>query len=233
MPTPSRLFPGGISDVKKAHPFGMLGMPSPTRFHAFVEDFDRYLASDWIVTETQAGATQALVAGRGGLLALTNSAADNDVNGIQNAIASFAPTAGKQAWFYAVANVSDAIQSDFVLGLQVVNTAFITGVTDGIFFQKDDGDAQLDCWVKKNDTTGKIGLTNVGTIVSGTYFSVAWHYDGKSSTRFFFNDVHVGTLDSSSTYLPDTNLTVTAALVNGDAVARTFTIDKLIAIEEV
>ena len=54
MSTPTR-FTSGVGTVAKTKTLGMLGMPDPTKFHTFFDDFDRYLASDWVVTTTEAG----------------------------------------------------------------------------------------------------------------------------------------------------------------------------------
>jgi len=62
--------------------------------------------------------------------------------------------------------------------------------------------------------------------------SVAWYYDGKSSVKYFVNDVHKGTLDGSSTYLPDTELTISFGIQNGEAVAKIMTVDYIFAAKE-
>jgi thiazole synthase ThiGH ThiG subunit len=75
-----------------------------------------------VVTETQAGATQALTAGDGGLLLLTNTAADDDLVALQKTPAAFTLTAGKRAFFACKFKVSDAAQSDVAIGMQVIDT---------------------------------------------------------------------------------------------------------------
>ena len=46
--------------------------------------------------------------------------------------------------------LSDATQSDALVGLAITDTTAIDGVTDGIFFTKDDGDTNLDFVVEKD-----------------------------------------------------------------------------------
>ena len=67
-------FQNGVTNVGDTSPFAGLRMPDPTLYHTYLDDFDQFVAADWTVTETQAGATQALTAGDGGWLALVNSA---------------------------------------------------------------------------------------------------------------------------------------------------------------
>jgi hypothetical protein len=89
-------FPNGVTNVSEDSPFADLAMPAPTLFHTYMEDFDYYVAGDWTVTETDAGATEALADGDGGLLLLTNTAADNDLVAMQKKGNSFTFTAGKK-----------------------------------------------------------------------------------------------------------------------------------------
>lgn len=235
MPTPSR-FTNGVSTVPKANPLGMFGLPDPTEWHTYFNDFDTYVAAQWTVTSVGV-ATQALTDINGGAILLTNAAADNDSTQLQKVGESFLLTAGKRTFFKARFKVSDATQSDFVIGLAVLDTTLMgavdgDGVTDGIFFSKDDGDAQLDVQVQKDTTTGQVRATNVATVASDTFLTVAWAYDGVSEVKYYVNDVHVGTLDGTSTYLPDTELTVSFGVMNGEAVAKTMTVDYVFAAQE-
>jgi hypothetical protein len=234
MSTPSR-FPSGIATAVKTNPLGQFGMPDPTKWHVFFDDFDTYTAADWTVTEVGV-ATQALTDGDGGLLLVTNAAADNDSSQNQKLGESFLLTSGKKTIFKARLKVSDATQSDLLIGLAVLDTTLIAaagdGVTDGVFFQKDDGVATLDVYCQKDTTTGQTSATSIATLVSDTFVTLSWYYDGVDSINYYVNDVHTGTLSATSTYLPDTELTVSFAVQNGEAVAKTMTIDYLFAAVE-
>lgn len=225
-------FPNGLTNNSADDIFSALISSDPTKMHAYWNDFDVYTAGDWVVTETDAGATQALTAGDGGLLLITNTATDDDLVSLQKTPAAFSMTAGKQAFFKARFKVSDATQSDFMLGVVIVDTTPLDA-TDGIYFQKDDGDAELDVYCRKNATTGSNRATNIATVVSDTYLVVAWYYDGVDRVYYGVNGTVIGSLSASSTYLPDaTNLTVTIALQNGEAVAKTMTVDYVFAAKE-
>lgn len=235
MPTPTR-FTNGVATVSKAAPLGFYGLPDPTEWHTYFNDFDTYTAGDWTVTEVGTG-TRALTDIDGGALLITNAAADNDANQFQKVGESFLLAAGKRAFFKARFKVSDATQSDFLIGLAVLDTTLQgsvdgAGVTDGIFFSKDDGDALLDVQVQKNATTGQVRAAGVATVVADTFLTVAWAYDGKGEVAYFVNDVQLGTLAATSAYLPDTELTVSFAMQNGEAVAKTMTVDYIFAANE-
>lgn len=229
-------FQGGITTVSKENPLGMFGLPDPTQYHTYFNDFDHYVAADWTVTSVGA-ASQALTDADGGAILLTNAAADNDSTQLQKVGESFLLASGKKAFFKARFKVSDATQSDFIIGLAVLDTTLLgavdgDGVTDGIFFSKEDGDAALDIQCQKDATTGQTRATNIATVVSDTYLTVAWYYDGVSEVKHYVNDVHTGTLIASATYLPDTELTVSFGIMNGEAAAKTMTVDYIFAAKE-
>lgn len=226
-------FPNGVTNVVKESALGMMGQLDPSKFATYFNDFYTYLASDWTITETEAGAgsaSQALTAGNGGLMLLTNDAADNDATFFQGA-AGFAMTAGKKAFFQARFKVSDATQSDVQIGLILTDTTPLDA-TDGIYFQKDDGDANIDVYVRKDATTGSNSSLAVGTLVADTFIKVGFYYDGKDKVAFYLDDVKVGSLDASSTYLPDANLAISFGIQNGEAVAKTMTVDYVFAAVE-
>jgi hypothetical protein len=202
----------------------------PSKFHNYFNDFDTYLASDWTVTETGT-ATQALTAGDGGLLLITNSAADNDASFSQLTVASFLMETGKRAFFKCRFKVSDATQSDVQVGLIVTDTTPLDA-TDGIYFYKADGVATVDVFVRKDATAGSTSAAAVGTLANDTYISLGWYYDGKAAVWAYVNDVKVATLNASATYLPDAALAVSFGVQNGEAVAKTMTLDYIFAAKE-
>lgn len=224
-------FPGGVTNVGQDTIFADLLQSDPTLYHLYFNDFDTYTAGDWVVTETDAGATQALTAGDGGLLLVTNTAADDDLVALQKTPASWTFTAGKKAFFSCRFKVSDATQSDLAIGLQVIDTTPLD-VTDGIYFLKADGAATVDIICRKNASTGSTSATGIATLADDTFITLAWYYDGVSKVLYSVNGTVGGSLDGSSTYLPDTTCAVSFALQNGEAVAKTMTVDYLFAAKE-
>lgn len=234
--TPTR-WPNGLTNTAKAATLGMFGLPDPSKYHTFFDDFDRYVAADWAVTVVGTTPTAALTAVDGGNLLLTVSAADNDSIQLQKATAGFTLAAGNRAFFKARFKVSDATQSDLVIGLNVVDTTLMgavagAGNTDGIFFSKDDGVATLDVQCQKDATTGQARAAAITTLADDTFVTVGWYYDGVSELKYFINDVHVGTLTATAAFLPDTILTPSFGVMNGEAVAKTMTIDYILVAKE-
>jgi hypothetical protein len=224
-------FPYGLTNVSEVDLFADMVQPDPTLFHTYFNDFDTYVAGDWTVTETDSGATQALTAGDGGLLLITNTAADNDLVALQKNPAAFTFTAGKKTFFRCRFKVSDATQSDLVFGLQVVDTTPLD-VTDGIYFLKADGAATVDFICRKNASTGSTSASAVATMANDTFIELGFYYDGQSKVAYEVNGSVLGSLDASSTYLPDTTCTVSFALQNGEAVAKTMTVDYVYVAKE-
>lgn len=226
-------YTNGVTNNTKENILGQLIDTDPTRLHTYFNDFDTYVAGDWTVTETQAGATQALADGDGGILLLTNSAADNDLVALNKVGESFLMESGKKAFFKARFKVSDATQSDFVIGLQITDTTPLD-VTDGIFFQKDDGDANLDFHVEKDNSA--TSASAIATVADDTYITVGFYYNGVDEVVYAAstsstNPTVLGKL--ATTNLPDDEeLTISIALQNGEAVAKTMSIDYVYAAKE-
>ncbi len=221
-------FPNGVTNVGEQSLFAELGQPAATLYHTYFEDFDYYTAADWTVTETQAGATQALTDGDGGLLLITNTAADNDLVSLQKVGESFRFASGKPLFFEARFKVSDATQSDVVIGLQITDTTPLD-VTDGVFFIKADGAATVDFLVEKNNTATTASA--VATMANDTYIRLGFYYDGISAVQYFVNGSIAGS--SVTTNLPDDeDMTITIAIQNGEAVAKTMTVDYVYVAKE-
>ena len=221
-------FPNGVTNVGEQSLFAELGQPAATIFHTYFEDFDYYTAGDWTVTETDSGATQALTDGDGGLLLITNTAADNDLVSLQKKGESFRFESGKALFFEARFKVSDATQSDVVIGLQITDTTPLD-VTDGVFFIKADGAATVDFRVEKNNTATTASA--IATMANDTYIRLGFYYDGSSAVQYFVNGTYTGS--SVTTNLPDDeDMTVTIAIQNGEAAAKTMTVDYVYVAKE-
>lgn len=224
-------FPNGVTNVADNALFADMVQPDPTKFHTFFDDFDTYAAGDWTVTKTQVGATQALTAGDGGLLLLTNTAVDDDLVALQKTPAAFTFTAGKKTFFSCRFKVSDATQSDVVIGLQVVDTTPLD-VTDGVYFLKADGSTAISVICRKDATTGSTSASSIATLANDTFIELGFAYDGEGKVYYEVNGNVVGSLDASSAYLPDTDCTVSFAIQNGEAVAKTMTVDYIFVAKE-
>lgn len=224
-------FPFGVTNAGQDTAFADLTMSDPTLYHTYFNDFDTYTAGDWVVTETDAGATQALTAGDGGWLLITNTAADNDLVALQKTPAAFAFTAGKKTFFSARLKVSNATQCDFVVGLQVVDVTPLD-VTDGVYFLKADDAATVSIICRKDASTGSTSASAIATLADDTFVTLAWYYDGVDKIVYAVNGSVLGSLAATSAFLPDAICTVSFALQNGSAAARTMTVDYIFVAEE-
>lgn len=224
-------FKGGLNNTAKTDDMSELLILDPTKVHSYFNDFDTFTAADWTITTTEAGAgsaTEALTNADGGVLLITNAAGDNDRDFFNKVGESFLMASGKKAWFKARFKVSDATQSDFVMGLQITDTTPLD-VTDGIFFQKDDGDTNLDFHVEKDDTA--TSATAIATVADDTYLTVAFYYNGVDEVQYFVDNVKKGTL--ATTNLPDDEeLTISFGIQNGEAVAKTMSVDYILVAKE-
>lgn len=224
---------GGFSDREAIGDGIGFRMPfvDPTRYIVFFDDFHTYTAGDWTITTVEAGvgdATEALTDGAGGLLLITNDAADDDADFFQKTGEGFLLTSGKKCWFEARFKVSDATQSDVVIGLQITDTTPLA-VTDGVYFLKSDGAATADFYVTKNSSSTT--SAQVDTLVNDTFVKWGFYYDGNQAIEVWVDGVLVDTV--ATTTLPnDEVLTVSFGIQNGEASAKTMTVDYILAVAE-
>ncbi len=220
-------FTNGVTTAKSTEPMGQFILPDVTKAHVYFNDFDEYTAADWVVTEVGV-ATQALADADGGVLLVTNAAADDDSSFSQKVGESFLFQAGKKLWFEARFKVSDATQSDWVAGLQITDTTPLA-VTDGVYFRKDDGDANIDFVVVKDSTATT--ATAIATNANDTYVRLSFYYNGVDEVVYFVDGVRQGS--SVTTNLPDDEvLTLSFGIQNGEAVAKTMSVDYILAAKE-
>jgi hypothetical protein len=223
----------GVTQVADSSTLGTYTMPDPTQMHTWFDDFDDYVAAEWTITETGTG-TRAVGNLANGILVITNAAADDDANFLQWSGATNAATVetwkfatGKRLWFKTKFKLSDATQSDFVMGLQITDTTPLA-VTDGVYFLKADGSATLNLLVTKDSTST---TTAAATLVDDTYVTVGFVYDGKSTINIFVDDNRVAS--SVTTNLPDDEeLTISFGVQNGEAVAKVLSLDYIMVSED-
>ena len=206
--------------------------PSDQTFYMYHNDFFTYNSGDWTITTTEAGsgnASEAITSQAGGALLLTNDDADNDLDFLQLKGEAFKLSTSKKAYFSARFKVSDATQSDFVMGLQITDTTPLA-TTDGVFFIKDDGDTNLDFIVEKDSTS--TDTTAIHTMEDDTFVTVTWFIDPDAS-KVFYSVNNAAPVSVVNTNLPDDEeLTVSFGIQNGAAAAKTMTIDYVVAAVE-
>ena len=225
-------FTSGVTNVTTDSTLGKLKAPAPHKYHQYFNDFDTYLASDWTITTTEDGtgsASEALAAGDGGVLLVTNSAGDNDHDFFQLVKEGFKFESGKQIGFHVRFKTNDATQTDIVAGLQLTDTTPLD-VTDGIFFLKSDGAATISFIVEKDSTQSTITLPNY--LADDTFMTLGFIYDPKDQKfHVFQNNVLAGTVVSTNAP-DDEELTLSFGIQNGAAAAKTLSVDYVGAYKE-
>lgn len=223
MSTPTR-FNHGVTNATKVSPLAMMGQLDPTQYHTYFNDFDTYVAADWTVTNVGVTPTVAVTGVEGGAILQTNTAGIADSSYRQLPGASFSFESSKKVWFKARFSVSDATQSSIVFGLQVVDTTPLA-VSDGMYFLKTDGAATFDF----KSLTGSTATTAaaVGSLVDATMSELAFYYDGAQEVQYFQDGVLLGRMAVAT--LPTGQVTVSFGMANGEAVAKTMTVDYIFA----
>lgn len=192
----------------------------PIGFQRYRNDFHNYVAGDWTITEVGTG-SQALTNEAGGVLLLTTGGTEN--NGVNYNLKGepFKLASGKSLWYEARVKVSEAVQSDFLVGLSITDTEMLGGVTDGVYFRKVDGSASVAFVTEKNST--ETSTAAVHTAVDATYVRLGFWFDGNGSVFAYVDGVLVAT---HTTNIPDDEeLTVAFHITTGEAAAKTFSVD--------
>jgi len=224
----------GITNVPKANPLGMLRMPDPTIYHVYFDDFDRFDMDDWFITAAETGVTNYSVRVNDenhGVLLINPDTNDNDdvymqlaasgvsVGGYQvsdigvGVAETFKLVSGKRCFFKTRMKMSGVSQFEFAIGLQVTDTSPLD-VDDGVFFQKDDGDTNLDFHVEKDGAqSSSIAVT---TLSDDTYLTFGFYFDGDETFDVYVNDVWEATVSTSS-YPNDEELAVSIGFQMGEA----------------
>ncbi len=223
-------FDNGVNNRGVGHIFGAsMKQMDPTRFHSYFEDFDYFTAADWVITDVGVS-TQALTNVDGGALLLTNAAADNDSVFFNKVGESFLMELGKQAFFAGRFSVSDATDSDVLMGIQITDATPVDA-TDGIFFLKADGATAVSLISRKNAVD--VVLTDAALVLAdGVSVELSFFWDGISQIWAGVNGTPVARMTPGASLPDDEVLTLSFGIQNGEAVAKTMTVDYLFAAKE-
>lgn len=232
---PTTNFINGVTNVQESQALGSYVAPDPTKCHAYMNDFDQFSVNtvttalaDWFPTLVGSTGTSAVITNAdGGVVLVTNGTTASDSlffqwKGGQGAtvVETWKFEAGKPLWFKCRWKVSDATQSNVVIGLQITDPSPLS-VTDGVYFLKLDGSTTVNLLVTKNSTST---TTAAATLANDTYVTLAFFYDGSDRIDIFLNDVRVAS--SVTTNLPDDEeLTISFGIGNGEAAAKTMSVD--------
>ena len=215
----------------------------PDQFTYF-DDFEQGALDathNWTIVK-DTGASAAIAAdGTGGEVNLTSAATtDNDGASIQAKQESFAlPTsAGKKLYFETRVKISDATQTDFLVGF---TETFATNPENALLssnvigFVKVDGSAIVKGTTESGDTQTLVEFadTTKSTMENDTYVTlglVATKNDTVNKVEFYINRNKVG---QSTTNIPTANMKVMAMSVSGDTTGtKVTTIDYIMAAQD-
>ncbi len=195
--------------------------------NAFATDFDdffKYAAADWTLTTVEAGggaATEAVGAGPGGILVVTNDNFDNDGDWFQRAAESFKFVAGKKLQFAMRFKLS-RVDGDFMAGLYITDTDPIGGVSDGIYFRKLAAEAGLKLVVEKDSV--ETAVTVIETLAVDTWYIVEFYYGADDKVQAYVNRIGSGSV-ALDTVPDDEDLALSFGFQNGSANAGVLSVD--------
>lgn len=238
-------FPNGVTNAKLEGTLASAGFPDPTYANVDVDDFNRFLASDWTITKVGTG-TAALAAGAGGDLLLTTTAGATDSVLFQRAVATQTLAAGKQAFFKISFQLSDATNCAVVVGL-INTTTTPLAPTDGVYLYKATGQTAwvLTSMVGSVATTAALPASLVSAnntqlelgIVVDWLGNVLAYFNPLTGTQVILNAItatqargRVAQINQPT--LTAAGLNLSFGLTNGAAAAKTMTVDYVLAAVE-
>ncbi|MCP3681599.1 MAG: hypothetical protein GY861_02820 [bacterium] len=236
MPTPRR-YSNGITNVASGAVFDQLGMPDPTKYHVFMDDFHREDFETWSMLFS-GSSTVALQDSDDGRILITLPATDNTYMVLQAWTGAggetFTLEAGKKLWFKAKFQGNDVDQTDIAAGLISRATAdtgvFGVGAADGVTFATDDGDANLDFNVRSGSASISANAA-VDTLTDATDKVVGFYFDGVQTITYYTGENNLnGTVENTS--FPTAELIPVIGIRNGEATANTLNIDYICVIKE-
>lgn len=236
-PTVTR-WPNGVCDATQDGAYGNFAGMRPFRYHNDIDDFNDYLAGQWVAT-LATSATAAIQSADGGILALTNvNAGATDESSLQWAghSGAFAGTfqfdATKDMLLAAKFAVDDVVNSALLVGIGTVDTTPLASqIANFIGFYKASGAADLIAECRIAGVTTSIDLGNMvnNTYVNCTLFYQASPVPGSNVGgvwRAFLNDILLGSFTAASN-TPTGVLAKTIGILNASAVAHALSVDYL------
>lgn len=187
---------------------------------------------DYTVTLVEAGAGESTITKPdgvdGGLLFTTDANEDDGIN-FQLKGEPFKINTNCQAlYFYARLQASEQTQIDWLVGLCITDTTLLGGMTDGIYFEKLDGNTTMSCTTEKNSTETQ--TDSIGTFAAATDVELEFFYDKNTgAVEFYVNGALVAT--HTTNIVDDEDLTPSLQVLAGSAAARTLTLKEIRAIQ--
>lgn len=204
--------------------------------HRFEEDFDYFDTGHWtiVTTEITGTATEAVADMENGVLVVTNGSADNDLDEILVPSETFQLTDNYPLYAEIKFKISLATESDFYFGLIASGgSGYYAGIDDGVYFRKDDGDANIDFCTEYN---ASVTATDTGEDIEAlTWIRLGFHWDGDGTIRYFVirdSDEYILATGSQTTYIcQDQELQLGFGIRNGTTTALVLYVDYVMCVQ--
>ena len=186
--------------------------------------------SGWTTTvvEAGAGATEFDANNTAGRLGTITCAADENDGGQYQLLGEFFELTSDQDVYAGIEfQGNDVDQTDILFGLCITDTTLLGGMTDGVYWESLDGSATTSTVTEKDSTETQ--TDSVSTLTDAT--DQVWEIYCDGSSVYFFAD---GTQSSTihTTNIPDDEaLTLSLAVLTGEATANTVNVKWLRAIQ--
>jgi hypothetical protein len=157
------------------------------------------------------------------------TSADNENDGIwaQKIGETFLMASGKQTWLKTRLSISDATQSDWVVGLHSTSTTPLAATMRWLF-KSEDGAATVE-FNNDNNTTDTDSGT-IATMSDATFIELAAHWDGVNKIKCYADGVLVETMTSIT--IPGAEMAVGFGAINGSASVETTNVDYIFIAQE-
>jgi len=179
----------------------------------------------WLLTAiTGADAATEITAGttHSGEMQVLPDATENDGFNLAVEGEAYYLETGKPLYFGARLKMTDADQSDLIIGLCITDTEMWGGVSDGVYFSSADETATASFTCERNDSINGSADTAAGTLTE-SYTILEFYYDGATTVKAWFDGTLVAT---HTTHIPnDEALTFVVECLTGEGVANGVVID--------
>ena len=194
-------------------------------FYKEFADGDTAFTDSWIVgfNGVTSASSVALIDTTGGWIEIKPAANDDDIAQLQTHQEMFKFASNKPLIYEARVSLTDATESDMIVGLIITSSNTPSAQTDGVYFRKDDGDANLDYVMEKNSTTTLSTGDTGSDMADNTMVKLGIRYDGSSTVYWYINGTQVA---SATANIPDDEfLAPVFAVRNGEGSAKTLFVD--------
>lgn len=181
----------------------------------YIDDFVTYGVDNWVETAVSGGTGTSDIAvtdAQNGILFFDAAADEND--GIQAQLngESFKLTTNDPLYFGVRWSISEATQSDAIIGLAVTSATQIAANVNGVFFRTKDGETTIE---GVTDATGQTETELLETIVADTYYVDEFYWDGTDSVYWYHDGEYIGKASTAANMPTTDELCITMAYLNG------------------